>query len=97
MLWRKRFPLTTLSKSNNSGGSSGGDSAREEVNTRFNDENFSVGITHIVALVASKAPQHNTSNFSVMNLYQSVGVLEAELELQLKGGGETTGQILCWG
>jgi len=32
-----------------------------------------------------------------MNLYQSVGVLEAELELQLKGGGETTGQILCWG
>lgn len=47
---------------------------------------FAIGITHRVAEVV-KAPK-NASNFDVMNLYQSTGVYNSELEHQLSEGNE---------
>lgn len=80
-------PLTTRTPNSlkTSSTSSSSNSSRGIVRDGLVDDDiFSVGFTHVVA-VAAKAPK-NTSNYGVMNLYQSVGVLDSELELQLKDG-----------
>ena len=50
------------------------------------DNAFSLETTHMVA-ASGKAPK-NTSNFFVVNFYQSSGVFESDLEVQLKDKNE---------
>ena len=75
-------PLTANSSSN--GAAADDDGYDERTPSAEHTTNYAVGDTHIL-FSTTKAPK-NSSNFSSMNLYQSIGVYDQDLEMQLKDG-----------
>ena len=73
-------PLTTTN-SDIIGSSGSGSSRVEQLN--FGPSPFVVGESHLCALSA-KPPKSSSSNFGVMNLYESKGVLDSDLESLIK-------------
>ena len=76
-------PLTTTNSSDNIivGGSGSGSSRAEQLN--LGPSPFEVGESHLCALSA-KPPKNSSSNFGVMNLYESKDVLDSDLESLIK-------------
>lgn len=79
-------PLTT-SNGGDDGGGAGGDSSSSngggEELINFQSSPFVIGETHTSAL-SIKPPKNTSSNFGVMHLYESNGVLDTELESLIK-------------
>jgi len=76
-------PLTQSSSSVRS--SSAGREEEEQQQLVLDNNVYSVGKTHLVAL-SVKAPK-NSSNYNVMNFYSSIGVYDQDFEMQMKDGG----------
>jgi hypothetical protein len=77
-------PITITNSSDNIivvGGSGSGSSRVEQLN--LGPSPFEVGESHLCALSA-KPPKNSSSNFGVVNLYESKGVLDSDLEPLIK-------------
>ena len=79
-------PLTQSSSSVRSSlvGGEGREEEEEQQQLDLNNNVYSVGKTHLVALSA-KAPK-NSSNYNVMNFYSSIGIYDQDFEMQMKDG-----------